>query len=62
VIWHHGELWLWEGFTEIEYTHPTTGLRAVRVCKPGGRYPGYGRLRNFLTDEVRNLRLDTIML
>lgn len=54
MILYNSEWWIWEGFAVRRQWYGWVTL------KPSGRFPGYGQLRNVLTDEIRTIRLDCI--
>lgn len=57
MIWHHGRLWMFDGWT-VKHDSYFGWTKLQRV----GRFPGYVRLVDFANHEVINVRADRVMV
>jgi len=57
MIWHNGRLYMFDGWTTKK--DPYFGWMTLR---PSRGFPGYVRLVDFATHEVRNIRADRVMV
>lgn len=61
-VWYHSRPWEWLGWSEGPSYNPGPCKPTPWIRQPYGNYPGYSRIRNPSSGEIRDVRNDLVMV